>query len=137
MYKVRQINFLAVLPLGTSLPTATPFAHLSLILIITWLMADTGQNESSSDYGSDVLTDFESRMFRSTTSKATNKTLPVAGRTRDVRTRRGDVSKVPKQNLDRRIQTAKNAPQGKPRSNFRKLYLHEIGHKILPVITLH
>ena len=35
MYKVRQINFLAVLPLGTSLPTATPFARLSLILIIT------------------------------------------------------------------------------------------------------
>lgn len=90
-------------------------------------MADTGQNESGSDYGSDVLTDFESEMFRSTTSKTTNKTLPVAGRTHNIRTRRGEVSKVPKQNLSRRIRPAKNAPQGKQRSNFRELYLHKIG----------
>ena len=90
-------------------------------------MADTGQSESGSDYGSDVLTDFESEMFRSTTSKTTNKTLPVAGRTRNVRTCRGEVSKVPKQNLSRRIRPAKNAPQGKQRSIFRELYLHKIG----------
>ena len=126
MYKVRQINFLAVLPLGTSLPTATPFAHLSLIIIITSLMADTGQNESGRDNGSDVLTDFESEMFCNTTSKTTNKTLPVAGRIRIVRTRRREVSKVPKQNLCRRIRPAKKAPQGKQRSNFRELYLHKI-----------
>ena len=90
-------------------------------------MADTSQSESGSDYGSDVLTDFESEMFRSTTSKITNKTLSVARRTRNVKTRRGEVSKVPKQNLSRRIQLAKNAPQGKQRSIFRELYLHKIG----------
>ena len=90
-------------------------------------MADTGQSESGSDYRSDILTDFESEMFRSTTSKTTNETLLVAGRTRNVRTRRGEVSKVPKQNLSRRIRPAKNAPQGKQRSIFRKLYLHKIG----------
>ncbi len=59
-------------------------------------MADTGQSGSDSDYWSDVLTDFKSKMFRSTTSKTSNKTLPVAGRTRNVRTRQGEVSKVPK-----------------------------------------
>ncbi len=90
-------------------------------------MADKGQSESGSDYGSDVLTDFESEMFRSKTSKTTNKTLPVAGRTRNDRTRRGEVSKEPKQNLSRRIRPAKNAPQGKQRSIFRQLYLHKIG----------
>ncbi len=52
---------------------------------------------------SDVLTDFESEMFRSTTSKATNKILFVAERTRNVRICRGEVSKIPKQNLSRRI----------------------------------
>ena len=118
MYKIRQINFRAVLPLRTSLPTATPFAHLSLLIILTRLMADTGQNESGSDYGSDVLIDFESEMFRSTTSKTTNKTLPVAGRTRIVRTRWGEVSKVPKRNLNQRIQPAKKAPQGKHKVKF-------------------
>ncbi len=66
-------------------------------------MADTGERESGSDYGSDAFTDFESEMFCSTTSKTTNKTLPVAGRTRNVRTRRGEVLKMPKQNLRRRI----------------------------------
>ena len=84
-------------------------------------MADTGQSESGSDYGSDVLTDFESEMFRSTTSKTTNKTLPVAGRTRNVRTRQGEVLKVPKQNLSQRIRTAKKAPQAKQRSIFHEL----------------
>ncbi len=76
-------------------------------------MADTGQSENGSDYRSDVLTNFESEMFRSTTSKTTNKTLSVAGRTRNVRTRRGEVSKVPKQNLSRQIRPTKNAPKGK------------------------
>ncbi len=66
-------------------------------------MTDTSQSESGSDNGSDVFTNFESEMFRSTTSKTTNKTLPDAGRTGNVRTRRGDVSKVPKQNLSRQI----------------------------------
>ncbi len=73
-------------------------------------MADTGQSGSGSDYGTDVLTDFEWEMFHSTTSKTTNKTLPVAGRTRNVRTRQSEVSKVLKQNLSRRIRPAKNAP---------------------------
>ena len=41
-------------------------------------MADTVQNQSSSDDGNDVLTDSESEMSRSTTSKTTNKTLPEA-----------------------------------------------------------
>ncbi len=90
-------------------------------------MADTGQSESGSDYGSDVLTHFESETLCSTTSKTTNKTLPVAGRTHNVRTRLGKVSKVPKQNLSRRIRPAKNVPQGKQRSIFRELYLHKIG----------
>ncbi len=66
-------------------------------------MADTGQSESGSDYGSDFLTDFGSEMFCSTTSKSTNKTLPVVRRTRNVKTRQGELSKVPKQNLRRRI----------------------------------
>ncbi len=73
-------------------------------------MTDTGQSGSGSHYGSDVLTNFESEMFRCTTSKTTNKTLPVARRTRNVRTRRGEVSKAPKQNLSQRIRPAKNAP---------------------------
>ena len=90
-------------------------------------MVDTGQSQSDSDNGGDILTDFESEMFRSTTSKTTNKALPVAGRTRDVRTRRGELSKVPKQNLSRRIRQAKNAPQGKQKSIFRELYFHKRG----------
>ena len=90
-------------------------------------MADTGQSESSSYYRSDILNNFELKMFRSTTSKTTNKTLPVAGRTRNVRTRRGEVSKVPKHNLSQRIRPVKNAPQGKQKSIFRELYLHKIG----------
>ena len=65
-------------------------------------------------------------MFRSTTSKATNKILPVVRRTRNVRTRRGEILKVPKQNLSRRVRQAKKAPQGKQRSNFCELYLHKI-----------
>ncbi len=89
-------------------------------------MADTGQSESGSDYWGDVLTDFESEMFRSTTSKTTNKTLSLAGRTSNVRTRRDEVSKLLKQNLSPRIQPAKNTPQGKQRSIFREVYLHKI-----------
>lgn len=91
MEKARQKNFSRCSSLDTSLPTATPVAHLSLILTITWLMVDTGQNESVRDYGSDVPTDFESEMFRSTTSKAINKSLPATGRTRNVGNRRGEV----------------------------------------------
>ncbi len=90
-------------------------------------MADTGQSESGSDDGCDVFTDFESKMFRSTTSKTIYKTLPVAGRTSNVRTRWGTVSKMPKQNLSRRIRPAKNAPNGKQKSIFRELYLHKLG----------
>ncbi len=93
-------------------------------------MADKGQSESGSDYKNDVLIDFESEMFRSKTSKTTNKTLPVAGRTRNDRTRRGEVSKELKQNLSQRIRPAKNAPQGKQRSIFHKLYLHKIGKQL-------
>ena len=89
-------------------------------------MVDIGQIESGSDYGSDVLTDCESKMFRSTTSKATNKTLPVVRRTRNTRYRRSEISKVPKQNLSRRIRPAKNAQQSKQKSNFGELYLHKI-----------
>ncbi len=66
-------------------------------------------------------------MFCSTTSKATNKTLPVSGRTRNVRTCQSKVSKVPKQNLSRRIRPVRNVPQGKQTSNFHDLYLHKIG----------
>ncbi len=66
--------------------------------------------ESVSDYGSDVLTDFESEVFCSTISKTTNKTLSVVRRTRNIKTRQGEVSKMPKQNLSRRIRPAKNAP---------------------------
>lgn len=101
----------------------------------------TSQFESS-DYGSDVLTGFESEMFRNTTSKTTNKTLPVAGRTRNVRTRRGKMSKVPRKSLSRRIRPAKNSPKGKQRSNFREQYLHIMGtqraandHALLDGIT--
>ena len=58
-------------------------------------MANTSRTEARSDYGSDVLTDFESDMFGSTTSKITDKSLPVAGRTRNVKTRRGEIARVP------------------------------------------
>ncbi len=90
-------------------------------------MADKDQNRSGCNYWNDVFTDFESEMFCSITSKATNKTLQITGRTCSFRTRRNGVSKVPKQNLCRRIQTAKNAPQDKQKSYFCELYLHKIG----------
>ena len=57
-------------------------------------MADTSQVENGSDYGSDILTDLESEMFSSTTLKKTDQTLPIAGRTRNIETRRGEVSKL-------------------------------------------
>ncbi len=57
-------------------------------------MTDIDQNEISSNYGSDVFIDFESEMFRNITSKATNKTLSIAGRAANVRTRWGKVLKL-------------------------------------------
>ncbi len=116
-----------MLPLGTSFSTSTLFAYLLLILIIIWLIINTSQNESGSDYGNDVFTEFVSEKFYSTTLKATNKTLFVAERAHNVRTCHGEVLKVFKQNLSRRIQVAKNVSQSKQKPNLRELYLPKIG----------
>ncbi len=118
---------------STSVPTATLFAYSSLILIVTWSMADTGQSKSGSESGSDVFTDFESEMFCSTTSKTINKTLPVAGRTHNVKTRQGEVSKVPKQNLSRRIRRAKMLCNAS-KSQFSASYTYiKWVHNVLPL----
>lgn len=45
------------------------------------------------------LPTLESKMFRSTTSKTTNKTVPVAGKTGNIRTRWGEVSKTSSETL--------------------------------------
>ena len=58
-------------------------------------MAETSSIRDGSDYGSDVLTDFESEMFCGTTSKTTDKSTPLAGTTRNVATRQGEIAKAP------------------------------------------
>lgn len=45
------------------------------------LMAKTSLIRDGNDYGSDVLRDFKSEMFRNTTSRTRDKSIPVAGRT--------------------------------------------------------
>ena len=44
------------------------------------------------DYGSDILTDLGSDMFQSTTPKVSRKS--IAGRTRNIKTRRGERPKA-------------------------------------------
>lgn len=57
-------------------------------------MAETSPIQDGSDYGSDVLSDFESEIFRNVTSPSTEKSIPVAGRTQNVTTRRGKIEQV-------------------------------------------
>lgn len=90
-------------------------------------MADTSQVEDGSDYRSDILTNLGSEIFRSTTSKKTDQTLPIARKTRNIGTRRGEVLKVSRQNLSRRIRPAKNPIRSKQWSIFYEQYLHVIG----------
>ena len=75
-------------------------------------MAETSFIGDGSDYGSDVLIDFESEMFRSTTSKTTDKSIPVAGRTRNVGTRRGEIARAPQPVVGRPGQQRKNGNRG-------------------------
>ena len=51
-------------------------------------------------------------MFRSTTSKTTDKNTPVAGRTRYVGTRRGKVARAPQPVVGRPGQQRKNGNRG-------------------------
>lgn len=55
-------------------------------------MPSTDEDDHGSDYGSDVLTNLDSDIFQSTASQAptekTNKTVPVALKTRNVATKR-------------------------------------------------
>ena len=56
----------------------TCFLHL---LVNFFDGGKTSLIRGGNDYGSDVLTDFKSEMFRNTTSRTIDKTIPVAGRT--------------------------------------------------------
>ena len=127
VHKAKQLDFLAILPLDISLPIVKLYPYLLLILIIRWLIADRSQNENGSDYRRDDPINFESEMFYNTTSNSINKTSSLVGETRNIRTRRGEVLKLPKQNLSNRIRSTKNAPKVKKKSNFRKPYLYKIG----------
>ncbi len=64
------------------------------------------------DYGSDLLTDFESDMFCST-SKITNKSVSVAKRTRNFKTSRGEIARVPQLINGRCVQQGRNRNKGK------------------------
>ena len=57
-------------------------------------MADTSHVNTGSDYRSDILTDLRSEGLQSTTSKVSRKSIPVAGRTPDIKTRRGESPKA-------------------------------------------
>lgn len=66
------------------------FALVSLFSSNFWSISFNGKTLSirdGSDYGSDVPTDFELEMFCNTTSKTTDKSIFVAGRTQNVETR--------------------------------------------------
>lgn len=53
-------------------------------------MAGTSQVDGGSDYGSDFLTELGSEIFYSITSKVSQKSIPIAGCTRNIETRRGE-----------------------------------------------
>lgn len=75
-------------------------------------MAEASSIRDGSYYGSDVPTDFESELFCSTTSKTTDKSIPVAGRTRNVGTRQGEIARISRSVVSRRGRQSKMGNRG-------------------------
>ena len=87
-----------------------------LTLLLNFSMANSPCIGAWSEYGSDLLTDFESDMFGSISSKITNKSVPVAKRTRNFKTRQGEIARVPRPINSRRVQHGRN--ENKDKKNY-------------------